>query len=277
MSFLLSLRRLCVLRFTPTHLILISSAVQEPQIWCKVNKDVFATYEVESTRENIIALEINIAPLFQVLKHYERAKSTSNLSLRLQRKATNESGVSKNKAIASLSLFYTEQISLNSDISHSFNIPVRLLKMENDQRIVEPGLSDVDIIMKFPPQIGNIFKRIERYKTSDTIVVSANKLGFLKFIIEEDQRKITIGWKEKLQIQETDEGFDNLPEEELLRPVNLRIKLKYWNLVAKVTEISSEVVLILCGNEVGVTHSYLDTDENYEIVYYTNGIHNYEL
>ncbi|ODV87521.1 hypothetical protein CANARDRAFT_6052 [[Candida] arabinofermentans NRRL YB-2248] len=291
LGFLLNVRKLCVFRFTGEQLIIISSAVNEPQVWCKIDKTLFQIYEVDSTRDNVIPFEINIEPLFQVLRNFEKSMATSNLSMRLQRRPNIGDSVSesKNKAAASLALFYTEQISITSQVSHSFNVPVRLLKMESDERIQEPSINLMKLAMKLPSRILPLFKRIERYKTSDTITLTGNKLGQLRFTIEEDQRKMEIQWKEKLEVSpdsienqdesEMDEDpnlthADRMPE--LSRPINLRVKLKYWNIGTKLIELCDAMSLIV-HDAGGILHCYIDVEQKCDIAYYINGYQNLEL
>ncbi|KAG7843898.1 hypothetical protein KL941_004380 [Ogataea angusta] len=164
LSFLVGLRRMCVFRFTEQQLIIVSSGLNEPTIWCKLDSSIFQLYEVDSTRNNVIPFEINIEPLLQVLRNYEKSNVSSSLVIRLQRRPSN-GGEIKNKAAASLALFYTEQISMTSNVSHSFNVPVRLLKMDSDLRIVEPAMDSMKLAMKLPMRIVPLLKRLERYRT----------------------------------------------------------------------------------------------------------------
>ncbi|GME77372.1 unnamed protein product [Ambrosiozyma monospora] len=186
LSYMLTLRKLCVLRFTPERLTIISSAVNEPQIWCNLDQTSFQHYEVESTRNGIISMEVNIEPLFHVLKNYENVKQDS-LLLRLQRRPSDNSNKqaigNKDKSAVCLSIIYEEFVTVTTTISHSFNIPARLLKATSDERIQNPDIrnENVHVAMKITPLLAPFFKRIERYKTSDTIQISANKLGYLNF------------------------------------------------------------------------------------------------
>ncbi|KAG7816543.1 hypothetical protein KL928_004585 [Ogataea angusta] len=77
LSFLVGLRRMCVFRFTEQQLIIVSSGLNEPTIWCKLDSSIFQLYEVDSTRNNVIPFEINIEPLLQVLRNYEKSNVSS--------------------------------------------------------------------------------------------------------------------------------------------------------------------------------------------------------
>ncbi|KAG7716733.1 hypothetical protein KL949_003348 [Ogataea haglerorum] len=78
LSFLIGLRRMCVFRFTEQQLIIVSSGLNEPTVWCKLDSSIFQLYEVDSTRNNVIPFEINIEPLLQVLRNYEKSNVSSN-------------------------------------------------------------------------------------------------------------------------------------------------------------------------------------------------------
>ncbi|KAH3659280.1 hypothetical protein OGATHE_006164 [Ogataea polymorpha] len=261
---------MCVFRFTEQQLIIISSGLNEPTVWCKLDSSIFQLYEVDSARNNVIPFEINIEPLLQVLRNYEKSNVSSSLVIRLQRRPSN-GGEIKNKAAASLALFYTEQISVTSNVSHSFNVPVRLLKMDSDLRIVEPTMDSMKLAMKLPVKIAPLLKRLERYRTSDLISIVGNQTGQLKFVIEEEQRKIMVQWKGQLDVLPDDD--DSVPESwdsSVLRPVSLKVKLKHWNVGAKLMELCDAMSLII-HTQGGILHCYIDMDQKCDIAYYLNG------
>ncbi|VEU21826.1 DEKNAAC102859 [Brettanomyces naardenensis] len=278
LSLLISLRKICVFRFTESQLIIISSALNEPQVWTKLDSSLFQIYEVESTRNNVIPFEINIEPLYQVLKNYEKSTVTSNLSIRLQRRSPTDtqSTEPRNKAAASLALFYTEQMSLVSTVSHSFNIPVRLLRVDSDQRIQEPTIDEMKIAMKLPNRLSPLFRRIERYKMSDSLTIVGNKLGKLKFVIDEGERKVEIQWKGRLEVSLGDEEdpheMDSLRSEDLglIKPISLRVKLRYWNIGCRLIELCDAMSLII--HDTGcILHCYIDQEQKCDITYYIRG------
>ncbi|ODV94783.1 hypothetical protein PACTADRAFT_3673 [Pachysolen tannophilus NRRL Y-2460] len=286
---IISLRKFCILRFTPQNLHIISASLNEPQVWCKLSQEIFDIYEVESIRDNTISMEINIEPLYQVLKNFERTNSYG-LSIRLQRKnpsANNADGtggskqvISASKSLATLSIFYNEHVSVSSSISHTFRIPVRLLKKESDERIREPELSNVDVFMKLNRDIVSLFKRVERYKKAEYLNIAATKNGYLGLTINEDTRKITASWRERLPVQQINNSNEDQEDETNIRgrerdrdePINVMVKLRDWKLGANICELSSNVVLIISEMEALVLHCYLDENENCEIVYYVSGI-----
>lgn len=290
LALLLALRKLCVFRFSKNALTIISSALNEPQVWTKLDESIFQMFEVESARDNVIPFEINIDPLYEVLKNYEKSTVTSNLSIRLQRKPpTEESNGARNKAAASLALFYTEQVSMSSVVNHSFNIPVRLLRMESDQRIQEPSIDTMSMAMKLPAKLGPLFKRIERYKMSESIKIIGNRLGQLQFVIDEGERRVEIQWKEPLEVSMGDEltqdsvsghgtpatsSGASAPRSssrgEDLTPIVLKTKLRYWKIGCRLIELCEAMSLIIHSSGC-ILHCYIDPEQKCDITYYMGG------
>jgi len=250
-----------VLRFTPTHLNIISASLSEPQVWCKLSNELFDVYEIESLRENTISFEMNIEQLFHVLKQFEKSNS-DQLAIRLQKKGT-DSG----KRSASLAVFFDDTISTTSVVTHTFSISVRLLRKESDERITEPELSNVDVLMKLPTDISMLFRRVDRYKGVDFLNIMGTKNGSLSLNIQEENNlNVTITWNELLQVQQ---NSDSLNEDESFE---IMVKLKDWKLGSKICEICKNMVLIISREEALVLHCYLDDTETCEIIYFISGV-----
>lgn len=272
MATIIGLRKFCVLRFTAGQLNIISASLNDPQVWCRISGDVFDVYEVESVRNNIISLEINVELLYNVLKTFEKAAS-DGLHIRLQRKLANaigEENNNQNKKLASLSVVYNELVN-STAINHSFKIPVRLLKKESDERIIEPELSSVDLLLKLPENISSLFRRIDRFKNSKNLSICGDRSGSLSLVLNDDDLKVTLGWNDKLLVQmhqlsdETEDSGET---------VKVDIRLKDWKLGARCCDICSNVVLIFSQPYAAVLHCYLDDTDDVEIIYYINGITN---
>lgn len=255
-----------MIRFTPEHVSMASIALNEPQIWCKLDASLFEVYQVESLRDNIISLEINVASFFQVLRNFEKAES-GELSIRLQRKSADGSSSG-----ACLGIYYTEQISMASSVSHSFHLPIRFLKKENDERINEPELSKVNVLMKLEKDLTVLFKRIERFRHSEYMTVTASQDGSLQLAIRENDRKLVLKWKEKLQVQDASSSQASLGES-----ASINVKIRDWKPGSRLCEVCSNVVLIVAENEASVFHSFLDEGEKCEIVYYINAVNDNNL
>jgi G2-specific checkpoint protein len=241
----------------------ISAELNQPQVWCKLSTAIFDVYEVDSLRDNTISLELNVEQLLQVLKQYEKSNS-DELAIRLQKKTEANSS----KRSASLGLFFVENVSLMSasPVHHSYNIPVRLLKRETDSRITEPELSNVDVMMRLPNDISLLFKRIERYKTSEYLKVIGTNHGSLSLNINDSKNmNLTITWNQELEVPQSDGSLDDIKHEILVR-------LKDWKLGTRICEVCKNMVLIISHDEALVLHCYLDDEETCEIIYFINGV-----
>ncbi|GMF08122.1 unnamed protein product [Ambrosiozyma monospora] len=141
--------------------------------------------------------------------------------------------------------------------------------------------------MKITPLLAPFFKRIERYKTSDTIQISANKLGYLKFIIEEEERRIEIQWKDRLEVLRyvdedeehptKEEGEDDDDDVEMMRQMIIKLKLRYWNIGSKLLNISSDIMTLIVHKQGCFLHCFLDSDNTCDISLYLNKISSVEI
>lgn len=262
MAATIALRKECVLRFTPKYLHIISASKNEPQIWAKIPKETFELYEVESIRDNIISLELNIEQLYQVLRNFEKSNS-DQLAIRLQ-KTTNDHG----KDYTRLALFFHDSLSASSTINHTFSIPVKLLRKDKDERLCEPEFTAIDLLMKLPTDIQFLFKRIERYKSLNLINIIGTVNGQLSVKIEKGvDSNVEIIWNELLQVNELPSSSEHTQD-----TFNAKVKLKYWNIASKFIEISKSILLIICQDEAVILQSFIDDSESCEIIYVINGI-----
>lgn len=304
LSAIMALRKFCVLRFTPTHLNIISAALHEPQVWCKLLSATFDAYEVELIRDNTILMEIAIDALHQVLRDYEKLASDC-LMIRLQKVSSD-----KGHRSATLALFFTEPTLTTSLVSGTFRIPVRLLKRESDERITEPELSNIDMLMKLPMGISSLFKRVERYRRAERVVVTTTPDGRLGLAIQEDALKVTISWNALLEVSADGEGSSQNPSQVPLQrlsqvslqhlsqvplqhlsqvslqhqasqrvpplpagsPVLVEVRVKDLRLGSRITEVCRNAVLIVLQGEAMVLHCYLDDVDECEIIYFIAGV-----
>lgn len=256
----MALRKYGVLRFTPTHLNIISASLNEPQVWCKLTNDIFDVYEVQSLRDNTISFEMNVEQFFQVLKQYEKSNA-DQLAIRLQKRENNTG-----KRSASLALFFNDSTTTLSSMSHTFSISVRLLRKESDERIVEPELTNVDVLMRLPEDISSLFKRIERYKSSDLLKIIGSNHGKLSLNIKQENLSVTMSWNEAMTVQTEAEPSTQEAKHEV------QVKLKDWRLGSKICEVCKNMVLIISENEALVLHCYLDETESCQIIYFINAV-----
>lgn len=291
-----NLRKFVVLRFSPEQLLAIlingSSIHQEPQVWCKLRMlAIFSEIEIQSLRDNVILLEINIELLLQTLRNFDRANS-QDLSIRLQRKESSTTGASSGGSrTASLALYYSDVTANGSTINHTFRIPVKILKGSPDL-LQEPELPRVDLMVRLPNEFSSTYKRLDKFKKSllgDMVTIQASRRhgGHLGFVLQEDGKfKVTIRWNDKLDIQKPQEGLDSdslraaalndhneeVDEEDESEDKEITVKLKDWRMAAKIVSTCKTIILLMCHNEACVIHCLLDDSDDVEMIYYICGV-----
>ncbi|ODV80694.1 uncharacterized protein CANTADRAFT_46984 [Suhomyces tanzawaensis NRRL Y-17324] len=300
LSLISQIRRFVILQFTPSQLQVIlvngQSVTLEPQVWCKLNMTtMFDQIEIQSLRDNTILLEINVELLLQTLRNFDRANS-DGLNIRLQRKdSAGGQGVNThNGRTASLALFYSNFNANTNTINHTFRIPVKILKSSHDSAMLrEPELSEVDLIMRLPPEFVATYKRLEKFKktaNNDLVTIKATRRsgGFLGFVLEEDGKyKVTISWNQQLEVQKpnADANFDSdsirlavlknqdqgPDEEDPSEDKEISVRLKDWQMASKIVATCKTVVFLITPREV-VLHCMLEDSEDVEIIYYIAGI-----
>lgn len=294
-----NLRKFVILQFSPEQLLAIlvngASIVQEPQVWCKLRMlAIFSEIEIQSLRENVISLEINIDLFLQTLRNFDKANS-QDLSIRLQRKeapagpigASNSGG----SRTASLALYYSD-ISINANtVNHTFRIPVKILKGSNDM-LREPELPRVDLMMRLPNEFAATYRRLDKFKrsvTGDLVTIKASRRngGFLEFVLQEEGKfRVTISWNDKLYVQKPQEGsvHESLRASLLQRQEStidegddnedkeITLKLKDWQLAARIVGTCKTIIFLISHKDSCAIHCLLDDSDDVEMIYYMNGV-----
>lgn len=238
---------------------------------------IFSEVEVISQRDNAILLEINIELFLQSLRNFDRANSR-DFNIRLQRKEGEG-----NTRTAYLALNFTETI--NSTISHSFKIPVKILKA--NVLLEVPELPPPDLVVKLPPEFSSTFRRLDKFRGNTnlekmTLRASRENGGSLRFFLEEaDNYKVTLTWKAKLHFQEKTPQSDSLglvsglavtDSTDLDDFVDVTVKLRDWKFAQKIVSNCKTIILIMYQNNACVFHCLLDEAEEVEVIYYVTGI-----
>lgn len=288
-----SLRKFVVLRFSPDQLLAIlvngSSIAQEPQVWCKLRmQTIFSEIEIQSLRDNVIHLEINIELLLQTLRNFDKANS-QDLSIRLQRK--DGSGSSGGSRTALLALYYSDTTLNGSTVNHTFRIPVKILKGDNGM-LQEPELPRVDLMMKLPNEFSSTYKRLDKFKKSlpgDLVTINASRRhgGYLGFVLQEEGKfKVTVKWNEKLEVQTPPKGMDSdslraaalndshdvVDEDDTSEDKEITVKLRDWKMAAKIVSTCKTIIFLMCQNEACVIHCLLDDSDDVEMIYYISAV-----
>lgn len=242
---------------------MVSAELSQPQVWCKLSSDIFDVYEVESLRDNTISLEMNVEQLYQVLKQFERSNA-DQIAIRLQKKETNAG-----RRAANIGVYFSDTVDVTSRVDHHFEIPVRLLRKESDDRIREPELVKVDVMMRLPEDIHGLFKRVERYKSAGLIKVRGSSLGKLSLHIEDDSNvNLSVSWNELLEVTGRDEDGSQLDDVEH----EVTVKMNDWKMGSRICEVCKTMILIISSDEAMVLHCTLDEDETCEIIYFVGAV-----
>lgn len=291
-----NLRKRVILRFSPEQLLAIlinnTSLTQEPQVWCKFRmRSIFLEIEIQSLRDNVILVEINIELFLQALRNFDKANST-DLSIRLQKKG----GPGSSKA-AYLSLYYSDVSENASAISHTFRIPVKIIKA-NAGLLKEPELPNIDLMMKLPNEFSATYRRLEKFKNSasyERVTISASRRNgsSLKFVLTEEANNCgtSIRWNDKLDIQKPPSDFtsDSLraaalqdspgmfDENDTMADVNVTVNLRDWCLAAKIVSTCKTFIFFMCDDHACVIHCLLDDTDDAEVIYYISGVRQSDL
>lgn len=277
----------------------VTEAVREPQLWCKLEMlSIFDDIEVMSLRENVILIEINNELFLQTLRHFDRSNS-EELNIRLQRKDSlgmQGANLGSNRT-ASLALFYSATNAEAKTINHTFRIPVKIIKGADDMPYLkEPEINKVDLMIKLPNEFTSIYRRLQKFKvTSNNLLQihgSEKDGGKLRFILEEAEKcKITMTWNYLLRFQRMNSSTSklqplNVPlftaehtaneqeETEGTTEISAQVlvKLRDWNLSARLASTCKNVVLLITNNQSCVLHCLLNDTDKIEIIYYIEAV-----
>lgn len=292
-------RKYLTLKFTSDYvsIILINDATtdQEYEIWSKLKMStIFDEVEIQSLRDDSVAIEINGEQLLQTLKHYEKAHS-DGLHIRLQRHGGEDQGNDKSRK-ASLALYYSAIETNSTTVNHTFKIPIRILKTNHEiNSLQEPQLQVIDLIMALPNAFVSTYKRLDKFKrnsVNDSVTIKASRRngGFLGFVLEEEGKyKVTIRWNDDLDIRKpppsdspsftpdsmrrqnetfaTRDNDNDVDEFDDNEDKLITVKLKDWKMASRIVAHCKSVILLLADNEACVMHCLLDDTDDVEIIY----------
>lgn len=287
LGFILLLRKQCIFKFTTEQLIIISIDQESPIIWNTIEGSTFKRFDVIS-KDNYIGLELNAEPLFQILKKYEKSPVTSELILKLHRSEEtygnnsldNTNSVNSNKRrMVYLAVSYNEDISCTTEINHSFNIPVNLLRNRFLDKIQMPSVNNIKLILDLNLSLVPLFERVDRYKAIDIIKIITNRLGEIKIELQDEGKKMSIKWKgfletclpEDVDTQNSNEHREqNNQDLNMIRDITIKVKSKWWNYVSKLIEMCETLQMHV--HEDGCVFScHVEDEQNCTILYFLPG------
>lgn len=299
LGFVLGIRKQCIFKFKQDELNVVSIDRDSPFIWGSIAKVNFTRYDVVA-KDECIGLEINIEPLYQILKNFEKSPSKSELVIKLQRGeeavtkdstngSTNSGGNTSNgttTASASkrrpvfLALTYNEDITISTEISHSFSIPVSLLRTQINERIQIPEIHNVELIVDLDRTLAAFFTRIERYKATDSINLVMNRLGELKVELKDDGKRMSLKWKglletfqpEAIQAEGTANAKKNTKNDdlEMIKEITVKVKLKWWNVASRLIELCDTLQMYIYEDGC-VFNCHVEDEQSCSILYYLPG------
>ena len=294
LGFVLSVRKQCIFKFKANELNIISVDRESPLIWGTIGSANFSRFDVIA-KDECIGLELNVEPLFQIMKNFEKAPVTSDLIIKLQRgeeSNTPKDNSSKRKRPVFLHLSYNEDITCTSEISHSFSIPVSLLRGKLIERIQMPPIHNVELIADMNQTLISFFMRIERYKAIDNINVVMNRLGEIKIELKDEGKKISLKWKSLLDtcspeevdaLTRTDtetpathvannQENNDIKNKDLnmIKEITVKVKSRWWNLASKLIELCDTLQMYIYEDGC-VFNCHVEDEQSCSLLYYLPG------
>lgn len=279
LGFIVSVRKHCYFKFGQEELTILSLDSDGPLISSTLTKANFTRYDVVS-KSDVIMLELNIEPFYQVLRNYEKTPSTSELVVKLQRKdenpnANGNDSTNKRRSVF-LSLSYNEDITVSTEIVHSFTIPINLVRGQLVEHLVIPEITKLHLVVDIPHDLGLLFSRIERYKATDSLNIVLNKLGEIKVELQDEAKRMSIKWKGYLTTfspddvdsqatgvnkQDRDNGDLNMIKETIVK-----VRSKWWINASKLIELGDALQMYI--HEGGcILDCKLEHDRSASIIY----------
>lgn len=290
LGFILTIRKNCIFKFKQDDLNIISTDVGYPMIWGSIGKVHFTRYDVVA-KDGHIGMHVNVEPIFQILKNFEKSPSTSELSIKLQRSdesvdnssSHNKESNHKRRSIY-LAFAYNEDISPTTEISHSFNIPVSLVRSEYLERIELPKISKFELIVDLNQRLNVFYSRIERYKGASNVNIVLNRLGELKIELQDDRKKMSIKWKdlletykpENIDTQPDEKGSDDEKQEkkeddlDMIKEITINVRTKWWNISSKLLEFCETLQMYIHENGC-VFNCHVEGEQSCVLLYYLPG------
>ena len=239
-------------------------------------------------KDDLIGFEINVEPLFQILRNYEKSPSTSDLVIKLQRGEDepvtgngngNQATNTNKKRAVFLALSYNEDITIRTEIFHSFSIPVNLLRRNILDSISTPPLRNVEIVMDLNRMLNPFFGRIERYRNTESLNLVVNRLGEMKVELEDDEKKISIKWKnlldncrpEDVDTQAQNQADDKDPNDlDMIKEIAVKVRSRWWNIVSRLLEFGETLQMYIYANGCAFTCNP-DDEQSCTLIYYLPG------
>lgn len=287
LGFILLIRKQCIFKFDKELLSIYSLDKELPMACASIGRINFLRFDVIA-KDDLIGFEINVEPLFQILRNYEKSPSTSDLVIKLQRGEDepvtgngngNQATNTNKKRAVFLALSYNEDITIRTEIFHSFSIPVNLLRRNILDSISTPPLRNVEIVMDLNRMLNPFFGRIERYRNTESLNLVVNRLGEMKVELEDDEKKISIKWKslldncrpEDVDTQAQNQADDKDPSDlDMIKEIAVKVRSRWWNIVSRLLEFGETLQMYIYANGCAFTCNP-DDEQSCTLIYYLPG------
>ena len=287
LGFILLIRKQCIFKFDKELLSIYSLDKELPMACASMGRVNFLRFDVIA-KDDLIGFEINVEPLFQILRNYEKSPSTSDLVIKLQRGEDepvtgngngNQATNTNKKRAVFLALSYNEDITIRTEIFHSFSIPVNLLRRNILDSISTPPLRNVEIVMDLNRMLNPFFGRIERYRNTESLNLVVNRLGEMKVELEDDEKKISIKWKnlldncrpEDVDTQAQNQADDKDPNDlDMIKEIAVKVRSRWWNIVSRLLEFGETLQMYIYANGCAFTCNP-DDEQSCTLIYYLPG------
>lgn len=287
LGFILLIRKQCIFKFDKELLSIYSLDKELPMACASIGRINFLRFDVIA-KDDLIGFEINVEPLFQILRNYEKSPSTSDLVIKLQRGEDepvtgngngNQATNTNKKRAVFLALSYNEDITIRTEIFHSFSIPVNLLRRNILDSISTPPLRNVEIVMDLNRMLNPFFGRIERYRNTESLNLVVNRLGEMKVELEDDEKKISIKWKnlldncrpEDVDTQAQNQADDKDPNDlDMIKEIAVKVRSRWWNIVSRLLEFGETLQMYIYANGCAFTCNP-DDEQSCTLIYYLPG------
>jgi len=287
LGFILLIRKQCIFKFDKELLSIYSLDKELPMACASIGRVNFLRFDVIA-KDDLIGFEINVEPLFQILRNYEKSPSTSDLVIKLQRGEDepvtgngngNQATNTNKKRAVFLALSYNEDITIRTEIFHSFSIPVNLLRRNILDSISTPPLRNVEIVMDLNRMLNPFFGRIERYRNTESLNLVVNRLGEMKVELEDDEKKISIKWKnlldncrpEDVDTQAQNQTDDKDPNDlDMIKEIAVKVRSRWWNIVSRLLEFGETLQMYIYANGCAFTCNP-DDEQSCTLIYYLPG------
>ena len=287
LGFILLIRKQCIFKFDKELLSIYSLDKELPMACASIGRVNFLRFDVIA-KDDLIGFEINVEPLFQILRNYEKSPSTSDLVIKLQRGEDepvtgngngNQATNTNKKRAVFLALSYNEDITIRTEIFHSFSIPVNLLRRNILDSISTPPLRNVEIVMDLNRMLNPFFGRIERYRNTESLNLVVNRLGEMKVELEDGEKKISIKWKnlldncrpEDVDTQAQNQADDKDPNDlDMIKEIAVKVRSRWWNIVSRLLEFGETLQMYIYANGCAFTCNP-DDEQSCTLIYYLPG------